>query len=341
LKSRAQTNSRKLTRSGTDLIRAIELRDFKLAQTLLEAGASPNAADEHGTPALNRALYGTSKAKEGDEGIATLLLEVGAEPDKPDSTGTTPIMLATKNGFERVVNLLLKKGVNVNARPKRGVLTYAGSALCIAAAGGHRKLVWALIAAGADVNQPSSRGLNALSAASSSGDINIVRDIIQAGGRATGLDLFEPVKSGRLDIVHELLDAGADVNVTDRWANSLLGVAVQADHADVARTIIAAGAKLDAHSGGRTPLIIAVCNENKSLVDILLHAGAKVDARDIYGCTALMEAAIRPQKDILLRLLHAGCNPRLKSEKGDSAISLAKERKMLDNIKLLEQAAQS
>ena len=328
----------KPTPDELELIKAIEARDFSRVEALLKTGVSPNASDEHGTPALNSALYGTRKLKEGDEKIALLLLGAGADPDKADADNTTPLMLACKNGFKILVAALLGRGVGLNVKTNRGVFTYSGSPLSIAADKADREIVRMLVKAGADVNQPIQGQMNPLTPAASSGDIVMVRELIAAGAKATGISLFAPIGQGRLDMVKELIAAAADVNVRDRWGNSVLGSAVEQGDAAIVRAIIQAGANLDAVSGGRTPLVLATVKQNTELVHMLLDAGANVDARDIYKFTALMEAAIRPNKQIISTLLTAGANPRLKAETGESAITLAKQKRMLDNLKLLEAA---
>ncbi len=338
MKGKATQKPAKPAREQRELLKVVEARDLKSVEALLKAGVSPNTSDEHGTPVLNSALYGTPKVKEGDERIAILLLEAGAEPDKPDSKKATPVMLACKNGFKSLVQMLLRKGVNLRAQTHGGIFSYGETPLSIAAEKGDRDLVRMLLQAGADANQRLRGPANVLAAAASSGGIVIVRELIAAGGKATGISLFGPVSGGRADMIKELIAAGGDVNVRDRWGNSVLGEAVEAGNPTIVRIIIDAGANLDAVSGGRTPLILAVCKQNKELVDVLLCAGAKVDARDIYKFTALMEAVIRPNKEILLTLLAAGANPRLRGESGESAITLAKQEGMLDNLKLLEGA---
>jgi len=329
------TAARKLS---ADLIEVIERRDRKRVQELLHLGVSPNTTDKHGTPALHCALYETREFKGGDECIALLLLKAGAEPDKADGTKATPLLLACKNGFDEVVRFLLQKGVNLSARTYGGVFSYGETPLSIAAGRGHREIVRMLLNAGADVNQPLRKGVTAL--ASAANDIKMVRELVAVGGKATGIALFSPINRGDLEVVTALLAAGAssEVNINDRWGNTILGAAVQSGHSDIVRVVIQAGAKLDAITSGRTPLILAVCSQKLNLVDLLLVAGAKVNARDIYKCTALMEAAGRPDASIVSRLLAAGANPRLKMENGQTAMDFACHAEQTENVKLLKMA---
>ncbi|KAF1955336.1 ankyrin repeat protein, partial [Byssothecium circinans] len=56
----------------------------------------------------------------------------------------------------------------------------------------------------------------------------------------------------------------------------------------------------------RTPLILASSNGHFDIVDVLLHSGAKIDAEDTEGNTALHSASAMGWKKIVSRLLRAG-----------------------------------
>ena len=317
------------------LVKAVDSRDFEQVKMLLQKGLSPNIADEYGTPVLNCTLYENVKKQLPDEKIVFLLLEAGAEPDKPDDTKVTPLMLACKFGFKKVVKFLLERKVNVNAKPSHGIFTFPETPLSIAAGGGHREIVQMLVKAGAKVNQKFFRGMTPLTSAANSGDITIVRELIAAGAKGTGAELHSPIFQNRLDIVLELLAAGADVNYVEPRIGTILEAAVQSENIEIVKAIIKAGAKLDDVTSGRTPLIFAVCKQKLDLIELLLKAGADVDARDIYKCTALIEAAGRENSQIVARLLKAGANPKLKMENGNSAIDLAKSNGRQENLNLL------
>jgi len=93
--------------------------------------------------------------------------------DSEDSHGRTPLWLAAENGHEKVFELLLGKGadVNVNAQGEG-----FGNALQAASFGGHEKVVELLLGKGADVNVNAQGGRygNALHAASAGGHEKVV-----------------------------------------------------------------------------------------------------------------------------------------------------------------------
>jgi ankyrin repeat protein len=75
---------------------------------------------------------------------------------------------------------------------------------------------------------------------------------------------------------------------------------------------------------GRTPLHCAAWrNENQSVVELLLANGAEVNAQDIDGQTALMEAIKYGQETIAQLLLDHGANPRFKDRLGHTPLFMA------------------
>ena len=110
---------------------------------MLEKGANINAADRHGRTAL---LFAASN---GNEKIVELLLEKGADIQVAPGNRTL-LMIAAGNGNEKMVELFLEKGADVNAVDHRG-----WTALLFAAKKGNEKIVELLLEKGADVNAAS------------------------------------------------------------------------------------------------------------------------------------------------------------------------------------------
>jgi len=86
--------------------------ELATVRALLEAGASSNAPDPAGLPALHRAVLG------GRVALAELLLDFKADPNGRDGTGRTPLMLAaaTTSPNSRMVELLIARGADPNLR---------------------------------------------------------------------------------------------------------------------------------------------------------------------------------------------------------------------------------
>ena len=84
-----------------------------------------------------------------------------------------------------------------------------------------------------------------------------------------------------------------------------------------------------------TPLMLAVMSRQIEAVRALLDQGAKVDARDEYGYTALTLAISRKQPDIARLLLDRGANPNVVSEIGMPLLPWAVMMEQNDIARLL------
>ena len=93
--------------------------------------------------------------------------------------------------------------------------------------------------------------------------------------------------------------------------------------------------------GGFTPLMAAVCQGRTSTVKLLLDAGAAVDFRStntwdvVSGKTALMEAALFGEIEIGELLLKAGADVNAKDSMGYTPLITAANRGKPETIKML------
>ena len=93
-------------------------------------------------------------AESGHTKTVELLLKKGADINVITSEGRTPLYVAAGNGHTETVKLLLEMGVDANAKISDGF-----TALDVAAEGGYTAIVELLFEAGADANAVASNGL--------------------------------------------------------------------------------------------------------------------------------------------------------------------------------------
>lgn len=122
------------------------------------------------------------------------------------------------------------------------------------------------------------------------GSADVVEALLQKGARvncqsADGTPpLFIAARRNEPALVERLLLAGADLALRDREGASVLHYAEAAN----VPLLVAHGADLMARDNlGRTPLHAAVLYEEPETVRALLDCGARADARDKEGRTAL------------------------------------------------------
>ena len=119
--------------------------------------------------------------------------------------------------------------------------------------------------------------------------------------------MIEAVKSGDIDAVKWLIAVGADVNATDNVGNTALISAAAEGYSAIVEMLLKAGADVDAQTlhgyRGWSALMYAAREGHADIVRLLLDAGADVNATLFSGTTALMDAASGGYPDIVRLLL--------------------------------------
>ena len=148
---------------------------------------------------------------------------------------------------------------------------------------------------------------------------------------------------GDLEAVRAWLSDGAEVDQPLEHGNTALCLAARNGHRALVELLIAAGANLGArgtwigrtvYTRGFTPLLLALEAEHADVVLSLLDAGARADAADETGATALMIAA-RSAPALVPRLLAAGADPDATDEDGWTALRYAIEYELPDGVEAL------
>lgn len=223
----------------TPLIMAVANMRFDIAAFLLDAGADPNRWDWWGRTPLYLA-------------VDLNTLPHGGRPDRPVLDATTSLEL---------IERLLAAGANPNAQLKlrppfrnvgadRGVdhmLIIGTTPLLRAAKAGDVAAIELLLAHGADPTLTNRDGINPLMA-------------------AAGLGTAEQDTTGRykteaqaIESIRLLMEAGLDVNATDRRGRTALHGAALQGYNEVVRYLASVGARLDVEDGsGYTPLDTAL-----------------------------------------------------------------------------------
>jgi uncharacterized protein len=193
-----------------------------------------------------------------------------------------PLIEAVKAADHDAVAELLKQGADVNGTEPDGT-----TPLMWAAYAGDAELVAALLEAGAQVSAANDYGASAMTEAAVAGDAAIIELLLEAGADASSANpegetaLLSVARTGNVAAAKLLLDAGADVNATEAW-------------------------------GGQSALMWAAAQLQPDMIDLLLAAGARVDARGaVRDWQRRITAEGRP-KD----MNHGGFTPLLYAARG-------------------------
>ncbi len=247
----------------TALSAAAEAGRIEMVEYLLDAGADPDKCnDVDGSPRSTPLVCAAISASAERDRILKLLLDAGADPDLPGADGCTALMHAV----ERDVGFFGRTG------------DFALSTRT-------------LLAAGADLEIRDLYGLTAWMRAmslASTIELEEVADQYQAVGRlleeagaaTDGLPdvhLLWAIEVDEAEQVAELLAAGASANARRHDGATALMLAVRDGQRDFARTLLDAGADVNARQWidrGPTALAAAVDARDKRLARLLVDAGA-------------------------------------------------------------------
>jgi ankyrin repeat protein len=139
----------------------------------------------------------------------------------------------------------------------------------------------------------------------------LASNIVAADSNTLNLSLRQAAISGGVASVEEWVRRGAQVNSRAPHGESALEYSIRFNRLGVALKLVELGANPNLEDdSGLTPLLRAAAECNASrVVEVLLKAGAQVNHRDVYGRTALMNAAhadcVRTVAVLLLHDLHA------------------------------------
>ncbi|WP_245261514.1 ankyrin repeat domain-containing protein [Hyphomicrobium sp. 802] len=93
---------------------------------------------------------------------------------------------------------------------------------------------------------------------------------------------------------------------------------------EIVRNLIAAGARIDAqNTDGNTALWLACVGGHLNIIDMLADAGVDINNRNDNGATALMYASSASKADVVARLLEKGADITAETLDGFTAIDMA------------------
>jgi ankyrin repeat protein len=148
----------------------------------------------------------------------------------------------------------------------------------------------------------------------------------------------DAAQGGDRDGVRTLLKQAADVNAAQADGMTALHWAAMRNDADLAQTLLYAGANVKATTriNGYTPLLLAMKNGNAAVLEPLVKAGADVNAATSNGTTPLMFAAAAGSADGVAKLLDAGAKVNAaETYRGTTAIMFAAAADRTDVVNIL------
>ncbi len=143
----------------------------------------------------------------------------------------------------------------------------------------------------------------------------------------------EAVAVDRSDEVTGLLARGMDPNTVDPHGEPMLVVAARAGFEPTFDALLRAGAKIDAKNGfGDTAIMVAALGGHLTLVKKLYARGAEINPP---GWTPLAYAATNGNTDVVRYLLEIGAKPNALSANGTSPLMMAVRGGHVETVDLL------
>ena len=161
------------------------------------------------------------------------------------------------------------------------------------------------------------------------------------------LDIVSSAERGQLPKVFRWLGEGGAIDalcpITMNGQNtttSLLLTATSSGHLEMVRELLNRGASVDLpNTNGSTALMYTAVFGHHSILLLLLQHSANPDLQDVDGNTALMRAAIQKHEACVQALLRAKANTELLENNGRTALQLAETQGQTATATLLRQHA--
>jgi ankyrin repeat protein len=279
----------------------------------------PQMSRQEATRALFRA------AEDGDLAAARSAIAAEADLEARNRREQTPLVVATKAKRTELAILLLEAGADPNAKDD-----LQDSAFLYAGAEGYNEILRATLRHGAKVNSTNRFGGTALIPASEHGHTKTVRILINAGvplDHVNNLDwtaMSEAIVLGNgsadhVDVVRQLIGAGADTSIRDGNGRTTRSLAAARGFDEIVALIDDAD---EIRERGQR-LIKAARAGDVDRVEKLLDQHASIAARNSSGATALVAAAYGNHLRTAELLLEAGADPNAKDETVQSAYLIA------------------
>ncbi|XP_050967210.1 death-associated protein kinase 1 [Labeo rohita] len=278
-----------------------------------------NQPNKHGTPPLLIA------AGCGNVQIIDVLMKKGAEIQAFDKTGANAIYYAARHGHVGTLRFLHEKKCPLDIQDKSGE-----TALHVAARYGNVDVVQYLCSIHANPDLVDREQETPLHCAAWHGYSAVARVLCEAGcdvnarNREGESPLLTASARGFKDIVECLLEHGADLDSADKDGHIALHLAVRRCQIEVVKCLLSHHCYVDHQDRhGNTPLHIACKDGNMPVVMQLCAAKANLDIPNKFGRTPLHLAASNGGLEVVRHLCVTGANTEAITNDGKTAEDLA------------------
>ena len=247
------------------------------------------AGSVHASEALLDALRAADVA-----GVSEALAQADFDATVADTDGTTALAWAVHHDMLDLSAALLAAGAPVDAANRFGIRP-----LYLASENGSARMLRLLLDHGADPAMPFPEGETALMTAARTGNVDAVAVLLEAGAQVDAQEswkgqtaLMWAAHANNDAVLRQLIDAGADVHLKSTSGDfTALTFAVRAGAIEATRALLDADADVDAvMADGTSMLVLATTNAHYEVAGLLADRGADPNAA-AQGWTALHQIA--------------------------------------------------
>ncbi|TRY89574.1 hypothetical protein DNTS_025292 [Danionella cerebrum] len=269
--------------------------------------------------------------------------------NQPNKHGTPPLLIAAGCGNVQIIDVLMKKGAEIQAFDKTGA-----NAIYYAARHGHMGTLRFLHEKKCPLDIQDKSGETALHVAARYGNVDVVQYLCSIHANPDLVDrvilelclMLPPQEQetplhcaawhGYSAVARVLCEAGCDVNARNREGESPLLTASARGFKDIVECLLEHGADMDSvDKDGHIALHLAVRRCQVEVVKCLLSHHCYVDHQDRHGNTPLHIASKDGNLPVVMQLCAAKANLDIPNKFGRTALHLAASNGGLEAVRHL------
>ena len=247
---------------------------------------------------------------DGHAEIVKVLIDAGADLNNQRFDGRTPLHMAVSRNSINIVKALLDARAYIDHVDYNYI-----TPLHIAVSLGHRDIVELLLSEGASLHARKRHDVTPLHMAASSGWVDVAEALIRhASSNYHASAYFWP---------SYLQSPAVPPNIEEAWGirHDTLPYMYRYNN----RRFVSAFVSVQDHYG-HSALYRSVYSGHAEIAELLVQAGADLNAQDKVGNTALHGAALQGRAQAAQVLVQAGADVNISNDKGQTPLDLAHEQ---------------
>ncbi|KAF5537760.1 ankyrin 1 [Fusarium mexicanum] len=318
---------------------AVEYENKKCLALLLSHGLSPNVATSKGDTALRMAIQNRRLD------LCKMLLESNADPDLTPDKANTPLIQAISEGDLDIVKLLIENKATIDKREAPPDDGWSRTPMQVAVDWNRPEIVQYLLEKGADPDARDSDGIPVIGSAVSGGHINMVQWLVDANAdvnvsyydnKVTPLHEACP----HPEIVRLLLEHGADINKGNADSRTALNLAICANNLATVQVLLEAKTKPDINADTiYWDLLTVIPVGYIDVVETMLEAGVDVNNVNEKG-ESLLAYAIKynAPSGMIRKILEYNPDLERRDKKENTALHCISRLTTLETVRLVVNA---